>query len=285
MPQPIHRKTLSLAVTLLGLVLSVNAQKGDRFNIAIAAFTGGGAQLSKNSGAISLSLPYTTTDAGGNSTRGIFTSQPKQVYFPIRSDICLAAIEIGWLRYFVKGSVSGALEGSHPAGFREDVGLGLNWPVKSFIIKTSLHLVYNSDLGLNNGSLIGYLDNTDRTVHVLGIDAGPTFTIPPHKSHPYATTYNSAHADLYFGQSELALLPMVSVSNNPRGSHTRLELDAGYSIPVHDEGDIMVYQDNGTTPGSGDRMKTGGPVNIHRTPYRIGGPYISFVFYFFAKKW
>jgi hypothetical protein len=251
-------------------------------------------------GAIGISLPYTTTDASGNTTSHTFTSQSKRVYSPNQFIYGLFGIEIGDLHHCIAIALSVAPHEGIYYGERISAGYGRVWFLngpgqhysipqqKTFILKTLLNLVYTEDMGVNNVALLGRIDNSNQTLHLLGDEAGPTFNIPSSRSGP-GGTYNAKNLDLSYAQQELSLVPQIALSTNPFRHMITFELDLGYSIPLLDGGGVYMVQDDGSVT-SHNINYIDGPVSLKNTaitatlngkpirsiPYRLGGPYAAF---------
>jgi hypothetical protein len=255
---------------------------------------------SHTAGALGVSIPYTITDASGNTTSHIFTSQSKRVYSPNQFIYGLFAVEVGDLRHCIAISLSVAPHEGIVYGERVSAGYGRVWFLnapgqhdtkpqqKTFILKTLLNLVYTEDMGVHNVALLGRIDNTNQTLHLLGDEAGPTFNIPSSRSGP-GGTYNAKNLDLSYAQRELSLTPAIALSTNPFRHMITFELDLGYSMPLLDGGGIYMAQDDGSVT-SHNINDIGGPVSLKNTaitatvngkttrsiPYRLGGPYAAF---------
>jgi hypothetical protein len=251
-------------------------------------------------GALGLSLPYTTTNASGNTTSHIFTSQPKRVYSPNQFIYGLFGIEVGDLHHCIVVNLSVAPHEGLDYGGRISAGYGRVWflngpgqhdPIpqqKTFVLKAILNLVYTADMGVHNVALLGRIDNTNQTLHILGDEAGPTFYIPSSRSGP-GGTYNAKNLDLSYAQRELSLVPQFALSTNPFRHMITFELDLGYSIPLLDGGGVYMAQDDGSLT-SHNINYIDGPVSLKNTaitttlngkpirsvPYRLGGPYAAF---------
>ncbi len=305
MIKPIHY-TLFLTIAISH---QANAQRYNRSNrpdtlnryFSITLITGAQWQYrTGTAGAIGVSLPYTTTDASGTTTSNTFTSQPKRVYSPNQFNYGLFGIEVGDLHHCIAIALSFAPHEGIDYGSRISAGYGRVWFLngpgkhytkpqqKTFTLKTLLNLVYTSDMGVHNVALLGRIDNSNQTLHLLGDEAGPTFFIPSSRTGP-GGTYNSKYLDLSYAQRELSLVPQIAFSTNPFRHMITFELDLGYSIPLLDGGGVYLAQDDGSVT-SHNINEIDGPVSLKNTaitatfnrkpirsvPYRLGGPYAAF---------
>lgn len=251
-------------------------------------------------GALGVSLPYTSTDASGATTSNTFTSQPKKVYSPNQVNWGLFSIEVGDLHHFIAVSLSVAPHEGIDYGSRLSAGYGRIWFLngfrhhytkpqqKTFSLKTSLHFVYTSDMGVHGVALLGRIDNTNQTLNILGNQAGPTFNIPSSRSGP-GGTYNAQNLDLSYAQSQLSIVPEVALCTNPFRHLVTFEVDLGYALPFANWGGIYLAQDDGSI-NSHNIHYVGGPVSfrnaaitatfngnpIRYVPYRLGGPFAAF---------
>ena len=305
MIKPIHY-TLFLTIAISH---QASAQRHNRSNrsdalnryISLTAITGAQWQYRNHTaGAIGVSLPYTTTDASGTTTSNTFTSQPKRVYSPNQFIYGLFGIEVGDLHHCIAVALSVASHEALDYGTRLSAGYGRVWFLngpgqhytkpqqKTFIFKTLLNLVYTADMGVDNVALLGRIDNTNQTLHLLGNAAGPTFNIPGSRSGP-GGTYNAKNLDLSYAQEELSILPGIALATNPFRHLITFQLDLGYSIPLLDGGGVFMVQDDGSVT-SHNLHDVGGPVSLKNTaitatfngkpirsvPDRLGGPYAAF---------
>ena len=274
---------------------------------SLCLLTGVGLQFcNRTGGSISISVPYSSTDASGTATNHILTTPAKKVYAPVRPDVAPFGVEIGRLRRFSHFAVSFPLEeGMWTDGARMEAGYGFNWYLnrrkehyrdprkKAFVVKTALNVVYSWDRGGDDAGRLGRIDNAAKTVQVLGVGAGPSFTIPGSR-YSSSQTYQSEYLNLSYAQREFSLLPRIILSTNPYRYDPRFELAIGYAIPLAERGAIFFAQDDGHS----HKQTLEKSVNIddpaitavydgriiRSVPYRLGGPYLSLAMTFGHKK-
>ncbi|HLZ89225.1 MAG TPA: hypothetical protein VKQ52_18340, partial [Puia sp.] len=142
-------------------------------------------------------------------------------------------------------------------------------------------LTYTTDIAGSGSALFGSIDNYNKTLYLLGEEADPTFTTGGGRYSP-PKTYTARTLDVSYSQRELALLPRVSIANNPFRGYGRWELSIGYNFPLVDRGGIFLKQ-----VGDGSSKGISGAVNINNSdisasydgkpirsaPYRFGGLY------------
>jgi hypothetical protein len=303
MAKPIH-----LLVLLAGISTTISAQTGrtpadtiwkNKYYIGMVMLPGVGVQLSHPPGSLAISVPYTVTDASGVTSSYLFSSAPKKIYHFARPELGNFEIEYGRKRFYVVAGGSACMEGISVLGDRASVGAGLNWYPHDrrqsnrekglFLFQTGVNVVWNLDDGGHRDAILGGVDNTNDTVRVLGITAGPTFTLPATR-YSSAQTETSKHADIAYAQNEVAIMPMISIANHfLSSSHVSFRVDIGYSIPVKDDGFIYIEQDDGDLPGkgsveqAGDAVPLGNPavsakyngVPIRKAPYRLKGMFVA----------
>ena len=274
---------------------------------SLCLLTGVGLQFcNRAGGSISISVPYSSTDASGATTNNILTTPAKKVYAPVKPDVAPLGFEIGRLRRFSNFAVSFPLEeGMWTKGARMEAGYGFNWYLnrrkehyrdprkKAFVVKTALNVVYSWDEGGDDAGRLGRIDNAAKTVQVLGVGADPSFTIPGSR-YRSPQTYQAKYLNLSYAQREFSLLPTIILSTNPYRYDPRFELAIGYAIPLAERGAIFFAQDDGHS----HKQALGTPVNIgnaaitatyngkiiRAAPYRFGGPYLSLAMTFGHKK-
>jgi hypothetical protein len=276
----------------------------------LTILTGIGVQFcNRTGGAFGLSLPYTVTDASGATTSHIFTAAEQKRYTPTRVDYLPLGFEVGGLRRFFHfaGSIPN-FEASLVWGLRLTAGYGVNWYLnagrhrsqepakKALVLRAGLGLLYNWDNGGNRSTRLGVIDNMDKTIHILGRDAGPTFTIRSSRYDP-GGTFQSKNLTLYYAQREFSLLPQIVLANNPFLHRGRIELTVGYVLPLADRAGIAFEQEDGES-GDAKKILWVPPTNITNSaitatfnnkvirsaPYRFGGLYTSFTVAFGWSK-
>jgi hypothetical protein len=259
--------------------------------------TGAAAQFFGHSnGLLSVSFPYVVTDSSGTSTNNVFYAQKRKIYngsilywFPF-------LVEIGRLHHFFDvGMSSSMVEGDFTGGFDFTAGYGYIWYVdtrhrsrgeahpRRFAIKASLQVTYATDASGSSSEQLGNIDNTNKTIYLLGHTAGPTFTTQATRSSP-AKTYEATSLIVSYSQREFSLLPRISIANNPYRSYLRWELMIGYNFPWYDRGGIFLQQQsNDEYQGLGGAVNINNPAitasynnkPITKAPYRFSGIYTS----------
>lgn len=248
-----------------------------------------------DNGMLNITLPYSETDASGNTTTHLFSGQSNKAYFPRRVFLFPAALGFGTYHHFFDYyAFLGIVDGNAALSITLSVGYGYNFhwfPGNSYLTRSSkrhftitpaLNFVYNSDKS-NHTALLGTIDNTGATVHVLGSNVGPAFTVYYRSG---ATTYAAKNLNLYYGQDEVSLLPRVILASSTFKYKLVWELSIGYNIALFDSGAINMQQDD----GNGHSNDAGNTVSLknkdiylsfnnRRTsdaPYHFSGLYLSF---------
>jgi len=266
-------------------------------------FTGAGLQFNNRAGGLlGVSFPYSVTDASGNLSNRVFSSSPAKIYPPTRIDLGTLGFQLGRQNHFYNLAFSVPMvAGSLTDGVRFTGGYGFTWYMhrrkekdghpwqKSWMVQAALNLVYTLDGGDNSGAQLGMIDNTGSTIHILGFDAGPTYTATSRESRTsYVTrTYQATSLSLSYAQQELALLPAITLLNDPFGQAWHFLVSVGYSIPIYERGDIYLIQHGQDNPINrlGNRNTNDPAITLtyngnrtHAAPYRFGGPYLSLAF-------
>jgi hypothetical protein len=306
MQKPIHHRPsaayLLLLLTAVIIIPSAQAQsqkasknhyKPHLHYFLLIPFTGAGLQFnSRAGGLLGVSFPYSVTDASGNVSNSVFTSSPAKIYPPTRIDFGTLGFQLGRGKHFYDMALSFPLvAGSLTDGVRIRSGYGFNWfRQKSMLVQTSLNLVYTLDTGDNSGAQLGSIDNSGSTIHILGFESGPTYTVTRSQSRygPSVTnTYQTTSLSLSYAQQEIDLLPAITLLNNPSWYKLHFMVSVGYSIPIIERGDIYLIQHGGDNPINrlGNRIANDPAITLtyngnrtHAVPYRFGGPYLSLAF-------
>ena len=260
-----------------------------------------------SSSGMNLAFPYTSTneitDAVNNNASfqansGIIVSDKVQPYW------ILFGLEMGGLGHFY------ALDGSIGNNLNISAGYGWFWYFNSpgeqwknsvnkrFVFKTSVNIAYEEGDGR---TLLGTIDNTDKTIHLLGHTASPTFELTTAVDNGDGTTssetdtYPARNLNVSYSQTEWLLIPKIGIGNNPYRSsvsnnvndpvvHKNVkilwELSLGYKIPFANRGGIQLSQNDGNGNSSNLNtslisLKTPGVVFMHN-----GKPTTSAFFHF-----
>jgi hypothetical protein len=237
--------------------------------------------IHSSSGAVRLNFPYTSTDdITGITTNQIFHSnrgsvvsnnvQPYWLFFEY---------ELGGLKHFY------SLNFSAGKGFGVSTGYGFMWYFngfgehkknvvnKRYVFKASMNIGYEQFAGR---TLLGTIDNSNKTIGLLGYAAEPTFDITTSIDNGDGTTsyetdtYSAQDLNVSYSQTEWLLIPKISIGNNPYRSsasknagnssihkkHKRInkllwDLSLGYNIPFSNKGGLQLTQDDGSGNSAG----------------------------------
>ena len=258
-----------------------------------------------SNGLLSVSFPYVVTDSSGISTNNVFSAQKSKIYNGLKLYWFPIMVEIGRLHHFLDVGVSwSTVEGEFTNGVDFTAGYGFIWYVddrhrsrgsvhpQRFAIKAALQVTYSTDASGSSSEELGSIDNTNKTVYLLGHTAGPTFTTQATRSTP-AKTYEASTLIVSYSQREFSLLPRISIANNPYRSYLRWELMIGYNFPWYDRGGIFLQQQsNDEYQGLGGAVNINNPAitasynnkPITKAPYRFGGLYTSLSLSFGGHK-
>jgi hypothetical protein len=119
-------------------------------------------------------------------------------------------------------------------------GHSVNITDRPFVIKPSLNIECTPYRGYDNGSqfYLGTMDNQNKYIKVLGNTAGPTYT-----SHDkYRKVYAANTLDVVYAQTEVAVVPKISVCNNPFKHLIHWQINMGYNIDLFNKGGIILRQ-------------------------------------------
>jgi hypothetical protein len=278
---------------------------------ALLLATGVGLQVSgHHSAPMGLSLPYSATDAFGNTTTSVYTSPLKTTYLPVRFFVLPIGFEVGTLRHtFSISAYASVVQGSITGGYPITAGYGFNWQLnapgeherdpakKALVLKAVLNLFYSWERGGNGSALIGRIDNTGKVLRVLGYTADSVWTENPSR-YSDGGTYKAKNLDLAYGERELALLPKIVLATNPYRYTASFQLEIGYMIPLTTGGSIYIWQDDGSYSGAGHQNFIGGPLRldhpglkatyngavVRSAPYRLNGFYVELSVWSVGRK-
>jgi len=274
-------------------------------------FTGGGVMFPfhSSSGAVGLGFPYTSTDATtGIIANNVFQSKRGTViYNKVKPYWIPLLFEAGGLKHFF------SIDFSAGSGQVDDIalstGYGFLWYFnglgeheknivnKRFMFKASINIAWNQYGGLTS---LGTIDNSNRTINLLGHTAPPTFdiTTTDDNGNSETDTYTAKNLNVYYKQTDWLLMPKISIGNNPyRGKWSKRypstkqkilwDFSLGYNIPIINKGGIQLVQDD----GKGDTqnlinslisLKTPNATFLYNgkqitsSPFRLSSLYISF---------
>jgi hypothetical protein len=248
---------------------------------SITVLTGGGVQFfRRKNGLFSVSFPYTVTDASGASA-DTFSSRQRNVFGSARVFVGPLAFEMGRLHDFLHGEFSFSLgKGTGAPGWKALMGYGRIYYVGRYAIKCSLNLSV-ATLPRQDGDELGSIDNSNKTIDLLGWEAPPGFV-----SGRY--TYSASTLELTYAEREWSLLPKVSILPNPYRKPNHFELSVGYNLPLSDVGSLnFVQQGSSTSTGTVSHLipgpnipSTGISASYNNQPlkaplYRFGGFYLE----------
>jgi hypothetical protein len=258
-----------------------------------------------SNGLLSVSFPYVVTDSSGTSANNVFYAQKRKIYNGSKLYWFPVLVEIGRLHHFFDLGVSwSTVEGEFTNGVDFTAGYGFIWYVdgrhrsrgsahpQRFAIKAALQVTYSTDASGSSSEELGSIDNSNKTIYLLGHTAGPTFTTQASRSTP-AKTYEASTLIVAYSQREFSLLPRISIANNPYRSYLRWELMIGYNFPWYDRGGIFLQQQsNDEYQGLGGSVNINNPAitasynnrPITKAPYRFSGLYASLLLSFGGHK-
>lgn len=135
------------------------------------------------------------------------------------------------------------------------------------------------------GDKLGDIDNSNKTVYLLGGESAPTF-ITTHDE-----TINVSTLEVTYAQREWSLMPEVSLLPNPYKKPNHFELTVGYTLPIHDYGGLnFIQQGSSTSSGTSSNLIPGPNIlneaitaSYNNKPlkaplYRFGGFYLELRF-------
>ena len=227
------------------------------FYYTVTLGTGIGVLHAPDNGLLNVSFPYSVD---GYDT--VFRSASIRPYARSKVFVIPIGAEIGGLHQFINMNASLSVIGKWTKGFNFSFGYGRNFYLdgfkhsstiegKAWVIKPSLSISYTRDNGDNSDAILGSINNTGKTINVLGQVANPTFDVTTTStdddgnSTSTTSTYNASSLNIAYVQREFALMPKLTISNNPFKKGPHLELTLGYNIPLHERGGISLLQDAG----------------------------------------
>ena len=242
--------------------------------------------FSRRPGILTAQFPYSVTDASGGSANSTFYGQIADPYGSVKSYPFPLLFEFGRLHHFANfGLAFPVVRGDFGSGVHLIAGYGFlvypGW--RWFAIKLSLSMTYTTDLSGTNYSELGNIDNRNKTVYVLGLEADPTFTTGSGTSRSPSVTHTANNVRVAYSQREAALLPRISFAANPYRGAGRFEILLGYNLPFYDGGGIAFDQqaDNGDLYLGRRNINNKAMVVTYQgrpivsAPYRFGGMYVA----------
>lgn len=132
---------------------------------------------------------------------------------------------------------------SHSGGYYLSMSYGRNFYLggsntklesRKFVIKPSLNLrLYHMSESL------GYLDNENTEIDILGCAANPTFQ---HHTKSTSYTVNSKSLEISYNQTEVCLVPQISITNNPFKNRFFWGLNFSCNIAIDNRGFLAPTQ-------------------------------------------
>lgn len=246
-------------------------------------------------GQMSISFPYTITDASGNISHQTFQSRTINGYTrpTLMGDINLG---VGTLKNAITFGVHPTREQAYIyAGYGRNFYFDLSSRQQNaaedrmFVIKPSINVAVteyaHAEKQENDDNYLGSIDNENETISLLGHISGPTFSYKSNWTNwPYitTTTSDSKSLDLYYAQIDWVIIPEITLSDNPYKHLFRWELNMGYHIPVHENGGIQIFQNgwNKMKPGINGLAENGAVTTFNQqlitaSPYKLTGFFLS----------
>jgi len=208
-----------------------------------------------------LNFPYTSIDGAGVATNSVFQSRRGSVVSnKLQPYWTLFGFESGGLKHF------GSFDFSFGNGVTFSGGYGFTWYFngpgeheknivdKRFVFKASMNIAWELYAGKTS---LGTIDNTNKTISLLGYTATPTFyvstTTDDGNGNEITETipYQAQNLNVSYSQTELLLVPKIGIGNNPyRGGDSKKlkllwDLSVGYNLPFYNKGGIQLTQNDG----------------------------------------
>jgi hypothetical protein len=271
---------------------------------------GTNALFSNNSGALGISFPYTITDAGGSSS-AVFDQSITPFPNAISGYVNLLDVEWGTKKHFFTVQTPFYIQKS--LGTNVSLGYGRNYyfdlfnkhstdPEKrSLVLKPSVTVTFSQygrggNENTSYAGSIGTIDNSGRSISLLGQVADSVFTVdrsesdgdPDDPSTDYTDQYNAKTLYANLIHREWIVAPKIALSNNQYTHLIHWELSLGYQFSVSQDDGIGLVQSSAT---SNDDNPVGTFVDLYqnknisttyntktvtKSPFNFSGMYIGF---------
>ncbi|HLY68975.1 MAG TPA: hypothetical protein VKR53_04555 [Puia sp.] len=231
---------------------STRRQRHDHY-VSFGALTGGSVLLAGgNKGNLSISFPYTVSTLSGARSDSVFKSKAIQPFAQLKAFALPIFLEVGnekqflYFRFLSIAAIGDYAGCNFSLGYGRSIwvhtrhGHAANITDRQFVIKPSVNIELTPYRGFDNGSpfYLGTIDNRNKYIKVLGYTAGPTFTV----HGKYNSVYNANTLDAVYAQTELAVVPKISISNNPFKHLFHWQINMGYNIDLFNRGGIILRQ-------------------------------------------
>jgi hypothetical protein len=256
------------------------------YYFSCTVLSGGAVQFfRKRTGLFSVSFPYSAVDGSGATTSGTFSAEQRNIFGSASAFVGPLAFEAGRLHDFVHFELSFLLgKGTSAPGWKSFIGYGRICYTGRYAIKFSLNVSITAD-PRQGGDKLGNIDNSNKTVYLLGWESPPTF-IATHDE-----TINVSTLEVTYAQREWSLMPEVSLLPNPYRKPNHFELAVGYTLPISEYGRLnFVQQGSSISSGTASNLLPGPNIlsgaitaSYNNKPlkaplYRFGGFYLELRF-------
>ena len=253
-------------------------------------------------GLLGISFPYSVTDSSGTTIDTSFSKKTKPFSNSLLAAILPISVEFGTEKIF--GSVQFIVIPTPNGSF---IGLtggyGRNFYYSGFdmhpsnaekgtlVLKPSLNISfrqYGYGLFSGNSNVLGEIDNSYKTINLLGHTIDPTFDVTNTDNNTNVTTtttYNATVLDLNYVHREWVLMPKIAIASNQYKHHFYWEVNLGYNIALSKKDGIgLIQSDDG---GDSKRLAFINLYNkntlvtynnnvITKSPYNFSGLFFGF---------
>jgi hypothetical protein len=220
-----------------------------RTKVSLLPFGIGVLSTSNHSGNLNIRFPYQTMDASGTTTSHVFQSSTNHL-FSNQSPEIFFGFDLSRPRFVFNFSTG--FNTTYKGAFYS-IGHGFNLYLGhagsdlhektqtcTWMLRTSLNLTYFS---FSSGPL-GIIDNTNRTIYVLGSEAKPSFTYSNFPSSLTSYTVDANTLIISYKQNQLGLQPKIALCTNPYKKTYGVQLFASYFIPLFESSGLILGQHN-----------------------------------------
>jgi len=190
-------------------------------------------------GQMQVNIPYSSTDEAGHTTDAVFTSAISNPFAEKQSIPFLMNMEAGFpCNVFGYMDISGPKEEAY---FSFGAGYNIKLGNSGIVIKPSMGV---GDQSISSGNYeFGQIDNTGKTISILGCTADPTFTYETGgRYNRHQVTEDAQYLEVDYTRDCFDITPRIGIGNNQCEHRFHWEFDIAYNIMMNDKGRVTFTQ-------------------------------------------
>jgi hypothetical protein len=275
-------------------------------HVTFSAFGPGIMFMQNHPGRVNISFPYQTQDLNGNKTMHTFTGSTDNLVSKQSLEMQVFSMDIGNPYYSLNFSAgfNTSYGGSYySTGYGRNIYLGKKSAYSlggkksiqhikkcTWVLRPSMNITFMSF----SGGTVGYIDNTNTTIDLLGQHAGPTLKYS--SGSGIGTTQHTTDADrlqIIYKQNAIGLQPKLAICSNPYKKRLSMQLFISYFLPLSEYAGLSLTQFGKNGHGDDNLIAPSGEVKLknqhdliatynnhsfHNVPFHSNNVYIGIIF-------